>query len=311
MRDLPAELRLGDVITFFAVRRRGSLSGAARELGVTVSQVSKAVARLEAQLHLPLVSRSIQGVTLTDGALRVLPHLEKMVESVRDVMAPQAQSTPTLTLAAPSYVLALLLPAIAEAVPHVRFAGVEVPPALLRAQAGANLYDLSVMVGRARLPESWQSVPVGGIRKGLLARPQLARQLRPSPVKPEALLEVPFITPVYLVNGQFAPVDDDCPLTPSERRAGHQVQTLAVALELASCIDQLVYGPVMAAWRFLQAGLLTEVQVKGWRSLETLYLACNRERLLARDHRAIVLAVQRRLEALAQLDPTAPRAGAR
>jgi DNA-binding transcriptional LysR family regulator len=42
-----ADLRVGDLMTFLAVRRSGSITAAARELKVTPSQVSKAISRLE------------------------------------------------------------------------------------------------------------------------------------------------------------------------------------------------------------------------------------------------------------------------
>ena len=50
MSDALADLRFGDVLTFLTVHRCGAITGAARALKVTPSQVSKAVHRLERQL---------------------------------------------------------------------------------------------------------------------------------------------------------------------------------------------------------------------------------------------------------------------
>ncbi len=294
-RELPGDLRLGDVLTFFAVQRYGAITGAARAQGVNPSQVSKAIARLEDQLHLTLLSRSVRGVALTDAALRILPHLEQAVSHFRRMMNQESEPQQALTVAGPSYLISLLLPVIAHAQPQLRLCGLELPPAMLRARAADNFFDLSLITGRASLPATWHSVAVGEIHKAVLARPELARELGPPPVKPERLLPIPFITPVYMVNGQFVEVDDDCPLSFSERRQGHKVQTIMVALEMATHIDQLVFGPIAAARRYINDGRLVEIPVKGWRLSEPLTVACNPERLLAQEHRLIVAALRQAL----------------
>src|SRR5207253_3039027 len=123
------ELRVGDLTTFLAVRAAGSVSQAARATGVTPSQVSKAIARLE-------------------GALRVRV--------------------------------------------------IELPPALVRAYAAENIFDLGLLPGAsARLPAAWQAVEVGSIRKALFAPRSIAKALGPPPVAPQRLRGVPFIAPVY------------------------------------------------------------------------------------------------------------------
>ncbi len=298
--DAPLELRLGDLVTFLAVQRYGSIAGAARELMVTPSQVSKAVSRLEQQLHLTLLSRSVRGVTLTDAALRILPDLEQTVGHCRRMIHAEDEATRHLTVAAPSYLVSLFLPVIAEAQPQIRLRGLELPPAMLRAHTAENFFDLGLIPGGARLPASWQSVPVGEVRKGLLARPELARALGRAPVKVDKLRDLPFIGPVYSVNGQFVPVDDDCPLSFGERRQGHEAQTLTVAMELAMRTDQLVFGPVVAARRLIEAGRLVEVPVEGWRVSESLLLVCNAQRLRASELRAIVAAIERTLGELGE-----------
>src|SRR6266852_4405230 len=58
------DLHLADVNTFLVVQRLGSVTASARQLGVTPAQVSKAVARLEAQLGSKLFTRSARGVAL-------------------------------------------------------------------------------------------------------------------------------------------------------------------------------------------------------------------------------------------------------
>jgi DNA-binding transcriptional LysR family regulator len=303
-RSVPADLRLGDVTTFFAVQRCGSVTGAARDLGTSPSHVSKAIARLEAQLRLSLLSRGVHGVALTDEALRILPDLEQAVRHLSRVLDSNAEEQRTLAVAAPSYLITLFLPVMAEAQPHLRFCGLELPPAMVRARAAENFFDLCLMAGRVNLPSAWYSKPLGPLRRSLLARPPLAKWLG-SPATIEKVRSIPFITPVYTANGQFVQADDDCPLSLAERRPGHKVQTIQLALELAASVDQLVFGPVIAARRQLDEGRLVEVPVKGWRSSETLTLACNPERLLAQELKAISEAVQQRLDELGVLKRSA------
>jgi DNA-binding transcriptional LysR family regulator len=292
------ELRFGDVTTFLAVQRSGSITGAARQLGVTPSQVSKAVARLEQQLHVVLLNRSVRGVVLTDAALRALPDLDRAVSHLRHAVQRDGGQDRQLTLAAPSYLISLFLPAIAAAQPRLRLCGVELPPSVLHAHVAENFFDVGMSTERPRLPSSWHSVAVGEIRKGLLARPALARRLGPAPIPLERLLAIPFIHPVYNVNGQFVPVDDSCPIGLAERRRGHGVQTILVALDLAAITDQLVYGPVIAAHRHIVEGRLVELDVPRWRLVEPLHVACNTERLRASEHRAIVSTIKRSLAEL-------------
>src|SRR5438477_12563087 len=96
-------LRFADVTTFLAVRRHASISGAARELNVTPSQVTKAVARIEAQLNVTLLTRTSRGVALSDDGLRIAPDLEDVVERLR--LLPRRKHSPEreLTVAGPSY----------------------------------------------------------------------------------------------------------------------------------------------------------------------------------------------------------------
>ncbi|KAK0349561.1 hypothetical protein LTR94_032620, partial [Friedmanniomyces endolithicus] len=57
--------RLGEMETFLAVARQGSLAGAARELRLTPSAVSRALGRLEARLGVQLIARTTRALALT------------------------------------------------------------------------------------------------------------------------------------------------------------------------------------------------------------------------------------------------------
>jgi DNA-binding transcriptional LysR family regulator len=64
--------------SFLAVLQEGSLSGAARSLGITQPTAGRHVAALEAQLGLALFTRSQTGLLPTDAALALRGHAEAM-----------------------------------------------------------------------------------------------------------------------------------------------------------------------------------------------------------------------------------------
>jgi DNA-binding transcriptional LysR family regulator len=174
--------------------------------------------------------------------------------------------------------------------------GLEFPPALVRAYAAENFFDLALLPGGFdRLPATWVSVNVGEIRKGLYGSPALARALGPQPVFEEKIRTIPFIGPIYNADGQFVPMDDDCPLARRDRLVGHEAQTIGLALELAARTDHLVYGPAFAARRYVDNGALVEVAVRGWNASEPLFVVCNADRVRAKVQTAIVEALREAL----------------
>jgi DNA-binding transcriptional LysR family regulator len=64
--------------TFLAVLREGSLSGAARALGLTQPTVSRHVDALESAVGFQLFVRSQQGLAATEGALELKPYAEAL-----------------------------------------------------------------------------------------------------------------------------------------------------------------------------------------------------------------------------------------
>eukprot|EP01035_Chromulina_nebulosa_P007476 gene7476-10096_t len=64
--------------SFREVMRQGSLSAAARTLGLTQPTLGRHVAALEAELGVALFTRSPQGLTPTSAAADLLPRVEAM-----------------------------------------------------------------------------------------------------------------------------------------------------------------------------------------------------------------------------------------
>jgi len=91
------ELQLDDVALFTRIAELGTLSAAARERNVPVSQVTRALTRLEAACGVRLLHRTTHGLSLTDAGDTFLAHGRRLLET-RD----ELQSELTGKLAGPN-----------------------------------------------------------------------------------------------------------------------------------------------------------------------------------------------------------------
>ncbi|MDP9151859.1 MAG: LysR family transcriptional regulator [Myxococcota bacterium] len=299
MTEVP-ELRLADLVTLLAVQRTGTISGAARELLVTPSQVSKAVTRLERHYGVQLLSRGARGVAPTAAARRMLPRIANAVEEIRATSGVREDQGPDveLVIAAPSYLLAAMLPAVTIVLPRARLRGLELPPASLRAYLAENVFDVALAAGTVQnLPASWSTDRVGEIRFALMGRPAYVRSLGTVPLSPDRVRELPFIGPMRSGGDRFVAIGDDCPLSLEERVIAHEVQTIGAALEFASHADYVVFGPLIAARRFLETDALVEIPVASWAVRQALHVLTNGVRVLARVRAAVTCAAGQLLTA--------------
>ncbi|HXQ15825.1 MAG TPA: LysR family transcriptional regulator [Caulobacteraceae bacterium] len=69
--------------TLLAVLDEGSLSGAARTLGLTQPTVGRHIEALESELGAPLFTRSVGGLAPTEAALALRPHAEAMAAAAQ------------------------------------------------------------------------------------------------------------------------------------------------------------------------------------------------------------------------------------
>jgi DNA-binding transcriptional LysR family regulator len=76
----PAELGF-----FVALATNGSLSGAARELGITPAAVSKRLSQMEARLGVPLVNRTTRRMSLTADGELLLEHGRRILGEIADL----------------------------------------------------------------------------------------------------------------------------------------------------------------------------------------------------------------------------------
>lgn len=287
-------LRIPDLLAFLAVQRTSSVTAAARELRVTPSQVSKAIARIEEHARTRIVERTARGVTLTEAGMRIAPHIEAALERLRAVRQNVAsgRGPMRLTVAAPSWVQPFALPAIAASGAGVSVCGYELAPSQLRAFLAEGMFDIAIVPGNADpLAPSWTSDRVGMLRKCVLAPRSIAERLAPFPVDAARLRELPWIGPTYQPHGRFVAVRDDCPLPETERSIVHQAATIGLALELAVATESLAFGPRIAARHFLARGALVQIPVAGWDLSDPLHVLCNGDRVLSRVRTAVVRAL--------------------
>ncbi len=293
--ETPESLRFEDVATFLTVHRTRSISAAARELEVTPSQVSKAVARLERYVGQPLLSRGSRGVAVTLAALSTIPALEEVEQRVRDLRA-RASARPSVRLATSSSIVLAVVRHLCQEISWVSWQCLETDAARIRALASLDAYDVALLSSPQPLGDLFSHEAVGTYRSALYARPSLARSLGGGPVTPQALRDIPFVMPVLLQEGTIVRGRDDCPMRFGDRTPGHSAQTFGVALELAASSDELVFGPEFAARQHVDAGRLTEVPVEGWDVRWTLYLSCHTERVQTKVARKLHTTLERWLE---------------
>lgn len=78
-------LQLDDIALFTRIAELGTLSAAARERNVPVSQVTRALKRLERACGVHLLHRSTHGLSLTDGGDTMLAYGRRMRESTAEL----------------------------------------------------------------------------------------------------------------------------------------------------------------------------------------------------------------------------------
>ncbi|QNE22940.1 LysR family transcriptional regulator [Kribbella qitaiheensis] len=149
------------MLIFREVARLGSLSKAAEALGWTQPAVGQHMQRLEREVGIPLLLRSVRGITLTEAGTALLVHADAMAarlsaaESELQALATLQQGTLSL-VAFPSAAAVLIPPALAELATRapdldVRLTQLEPPEA--RAEVLAGTADLALVFDHLDQPE--------------------------------------------------------------------------------------------------------------------------------------------------------------
>ncbi len=166
--------------TFVEVARDGSLSGAARRLGLTQPTVGRHIDALEAALGLTLFTRSPRGLTPTSAALALGPHVEAMATAAaalgRAASGEAAADRGVVRVTASEVIGCEVLPPILAAF-HIEHPGIAIELALTNRNEDLARRDADIAVRMVRPTQSGLVArKIGASRIGLYAhRDYLAR----------------------------------------------------------------------------------------------------------------------------------------
>jgi DNA-binding transcriptional LysR family regulator len=166
--------------TFVEVARDGSLSGAARRLGLSQPTVGRHIDGLEASLGSTLFTRSQRGLTPTPAALALTPHVEAMAAAAaalaRTASGEAAADRGVVRVTASDIIGCEVLPPILAAF-HAEHPGIAIELALTNRQEDLARHDADVAVRVVRPTQSGLVARrIGVSRIGLFAqRDYLAR----------------------------------------------------------------------------------------------------------------------------------------
>ncbi len=273
------------------------MTAAGREMKVTPSQASKALARLEAHYRVKLLTRGPKGMALTEAGREIMPNVQAAVKSLAVTSKMVTEDVASeLTIAGPSYLVGIAVAAIAATQPDLRLRGLELAPSQIRATMTEGLFDLGLCPGGAHgVPATWTTDLVEGLRLVLVGPPELVAALGAMPITIDQARELPFVGTLSSMGGRFVPIQDDCPLPVAERVIVHRVQTFGAALELAVRSRCVAFGPWIAARRHIRTGELVEIPVIGWAQVESLELICNGDLIRDRMRKQLVATLREEL----------------
>jgi DNA-binding transcriptional LysR family regulator len=180
---------LDKMSTFVRVIEAGSISAAAKQLGLSAAAVSRKISTLEEQVRVPLLMRTTRRMTMTEAGQRYYDHCLRILREVEDA---QAIGDPgivqgTLTVSAPVTL------GIACVAPHV--------PSLLTMHPGLNVdlrledrvvdlvaeaVDVAIRTSPPPVTHTIIAHPLMSYRRVLVGSPTYLRR-RGEPKRPEDL----------------------------------------------------------------------------------------------------------------------------
>lgn len=152
------------LVIFRAIMARGSIAGAAEEVGLSPSAVSHALARLRVMLNDQLFHRTANGVEPTDRAIELSIDIERGLGFLSSAISLQHQFLPSevrrvFTMQVADYVSGFILPRLAERLQHeAPGISVDILPFSVSAASVWDRVDLQIRLTPGRLkPEMVRS----------------------------------------------------------------------------------------------------------------------------------------------------------
>lgn len=155
----PQSFRFDELGVLVTVAEAGSLSAAAKQLGIPKSTVGRAIGRLEEELGVSLVRRMARGPALTEPGLVLASRAAPHIAGLRDAAIAQGRESQEvfglLRVTAPAdigaHLIAPLLPGFFARHPRVR---IEMENTLRVVDLVREGFDLAIRVTMGRLPSS-------------------------------------------------------------------------------------------------------------------------------------------------------------
>jgi len=185
--------------TFARVVEAGSLSRAARQLGCSLSTVSRQLAALEAELGVTLVDRSARAMTVTAEGLRLHPHALAVLRALEDARGSVARHDAVAGSVRLSVPVALGLTRVVPALPGLLARHGRLQVELLldnrRVTLATEGVDVVVRTGPSALARDAGDLvarSLGTYRFVICAAPALLAS-HGLPAHPRALARLPFV----------------------------------------------------------------------------------------------------------------------
>jgi DNA-binding transcriptional LysR family regulator len=176
--------------TFLAVIQEGSLSGAARRIGITQPTAGRHIEALEDLIGARLFNRLPTGLSPTEPARRLLPHAQAMAAAAsaieRAASADAEDERGVVRLSAPELIGQEVLPTVLQPF-CVRFPDVVVELKLSNRNENVLRGDVDVAIRMARpVQEALVARRIGDVKLGLYAHRKYIREFG-TPKTPAAL----------------------------------------------------------------------------------------------------------------------------
>lgn len=195
MPDL-RHLTFDHLLTYIAVIETGSLTQAAKRLGVGKTAVSKSIQRLELELGSSLIVRTTRRISVTEAGASFFDACRQITQLADEAMAVVSPSTDTLrgtlrVAASVEYSAVVLAPVLARmrlAHPGLR---IEILSGDRHIDLIAEGVDLAIRLGELA-DSSHRAVRVGDYSKWLVASPGFVER-HPLPADIDAAAALPFV----------------------------------------------------------------------------------------------------------------------
>ncbi|MEZ5659609.1 MAG: LysR family transcriptional regulator [Burkholderiaceae bacterium] len=180
----------GDLAVLVRVAEMGTLSAVARERDVPVSQVSRAITRLEQAYRVKFINRSTHGLSVTPEGELILTHARRMVESLSELSAEldsRSGSPMGVVRLSVSQIMGDLqvipsLPALVDRHPGLRIDVIADDRMIDLATEGIDLAIRTNVVANENMVAVW----IGEYGRGLFASPEYLARFG-APVHPDEL----------------------------------------------------------------------------------------------------------------------------